>query len=173
MVVELESSANVRFLHARAEAKSLSAIAGLGGAGAGGAADEAHYLWPKFAAGMTYNSSFVDSMFGQAFYRPSRFVCSVLCCIFASRASCARFVPSWRTPGFLETRLTFTCFLAVEGDAFVLRSRVWDWRKRPPSPLRQPETHACLLGYLDGEVPDVSRLLVGAFDMTPVVLQLT
>ncbi|CAM9798334.1 unnamed protein product [Ectocarpus sp. 12 AP-2014] len=72
VVVELESSANVRFLHARAEANSLSAIAGLGGAGAGGAADEAHYLWPKFAAGMTYNSSFVDSMFGQAFYRPSR-----------------------------------------------------------------------------------------------------
>ncbi|CAB1119674.1 unnamed protein product [Ectocarpus sp. CCAP 1310/34] len=72
VVVELESSANVRFLHARAEANSLSAIAGLGGAGSGGAADEAHYLWPKFAAGMTYNSSFVDSMFGQAFYRPSR-----------------------------------------------------------------------------------------------------
>lgn len=93
VVVELESSANVRFLHARAEAKSLSAIAALGGAGAGGAADEAHYLWPKFAAGMTYNSSFVDSMFGQAFYRPSRFVCPVLCCVFVSRASCARFVP--------------------------------------------------------------------------------
>lgn len=74
VVVELESAANVRFLHARAEAKSLQAIASLGGAGAGGAADEAHYLWPKYAAGMTYNSSFVDSMFGQAFYRPSRCV---------------------------------------------------------------------------------------------------
>lgn len=73
-VVELESSANVRFLHARAETKSLKAIASLGGAGSGGAADEAHYLWPKYAAGMTYNSSFVDALFGQAFYRPSRFV---------------------------------------------------------------------------------------------------
>lgn len=73
-MVELESSSNTRFLHARAEAKSLSAITGLGGAGAGGAADEAHYLWPKYAAGMTYNSSFVDSLFGQAFYRPSRWV---------------------------------------------------------------------------------------------------
>lgn len=73
-MVELESSSNVRFLHARAEAKSLSAITSLGGAGAGGAADEAHYLWPKYAAGMTYNSSFVDSLFGQAFYRPSRWV---------------------------------------------------------------------------------------------------
>ncbi|CAM9579746.1 unnamed protein product [Scytosiphon promiscuus] len=72
VVVELESSSNVRFLHARAEAKSLGAITSLGGAGAGGAADEAHYLWPKYAAGMTYNSSFVDSLFGQAFYRPSR-----------------------------------------------------------------------------------------------------
>lgn len=72
--MELESSANVRFLHSRTESKSLKAIAGLGGAGSGGAADEAHYLWPKYAAGMTYNSSFVDSLFGQAFYRPSRFV---------------------------------------------------------------------------------------------------
>ena len=70
--MELENAANVRFLHARAEAKSLRAITGLGGAGAGGAADEAHYLWPKYAGGMTYNSSFVDSLFGQAFYRPSR-----------------------------------------------------------------------------------------------------
>eukprot|EP00752_Nemacystus_decipiens_P013364 g11833.t1 len=74
VVVELENAANVRFLHARAEAKSLRAITGLGGAGAGGAADEAHYLWPKYAGGMTYNSSFVDSLFGQAFYRPSRIV---------------------------------------------------------------------------------------------------
>lgn len=73
VVVELESSSNVRFLHTKAADKSLHAVAGLGGAGAGGAADEAHYLWPKFAAGMTYNSSFIDSMFGQAFYRPSRF----------------------------------------------------------------------------------------------------
>lgn len=72
VVVELENAANVRFLHARAEAKSLRAITSLGGAGAGGAADEAHYLWPKYAGGMTYNASFVDSLFGQAFYRPSR-----------------------------------------------------------------------------------------------------
>eukprot|EP00903_Cladosiphon_okamuranus_P012012 g11279.t1 len=74
VVVELENAANVRFLHARAEAKSLRAITSLGGAGSGGAADEAHYLWPKYAGGMTYNASFVDSLFGQAFYRPSRIV---------------------------------------------------------------------------------------------------
>lgn len=72
MVVELETSSNVRFLHTRSEASSLRSIAGLGGAGRGGPADDAHYLWPKYAAGMTYNAAFLDSLFGQAFYRPSR-----------------------------------------------------------------------------------------------------
>lgn len=71
-MVELESAANVRFLHTRSDAQSLHAIAGLGGAGRGGPADDAHYLWPKYAAGMTYDASIVDSLFGQAFYRPSR-----------------------------------------------------------------------------------------------------
>ncbi|CAM9108420.1 unnamed protein product [Discosporangium mesarthrocarpum] len=72
IVVELVHESNVRFLHTQAATRSLRVVAGLGGAGAGGPADEAHYLWPKYSTGMTYSASYLDSLFAQAFYRPSR-----------------------------------------------------------------------------------------------------
>lgn len=95
VVVELENPANVRFLHARKDGGSLHAIGGLGGAGAGGPADDAMYLWPKYAAGMTYSASFLDALFGQAFYRPSRCVdmCACICVLRSCFAAGLVFVP--------------------------------------------------------------------------------
>ena len=57
----------------------------------GPAAPRTRLTWPKYAAGMTYNASSVDSMFAQAFYRPSRRVILVVRCFLRARSVANKF----------------------------------------------------------------------------------